>query len=153
MGLVLARETAATFHHATARLASARAATDGPDHVVAVVGLFIEAAVAARPLQRLVACEPVLFARVVMAPGHVEETATALVAELIETHAARGGFGLRVPAERLAQAIVRVGDSFMYAHLLRGGPSQVANAMTIIDLLVRSAITGGETRQCGETRP
>jgi AcrR family transcriptional regulator len=141
MGLVLAGQTAATFRRAAASRASADATGAGPERVLAVVGAFIEAAVAARPLQWLVGREPVLFAQVVMAPGHVERTATALVAELIEAQAAAGGFGLRVPADRLAQAIVRVGDSFMYAHLLSGGPSQVADALAIVELLLSSAMT------------
>jgi AcrR family transcriptional regulator len=135
MGLVLAGRTAATFARADAATPGA-----GPARVRAVIGAFIQAAVDAAPLRALVARDPVLFARVVMAPGHVEDTATNLVAALIETEMAADG--VRVPADRLARAVVRVGDSFMYAHLLSGGPSQVPEALAIIDLLLGSATTG-----------
>lgn len=142
MGLVLAAQTTATFARAVAATPGA-----GPSRIGAVIRAFIEAAVAAAPLQALVARDPVLFARVVMAPGHVEDTATALVAALLDAETATGTHGMLVPADRLAKAIVRVGDSFMYAHLLAGGPPQVPEAMAIIELLLGSAITG-----CGGPR-
>jgi AcrR family transcriptional regulator len=145
IGLVLAGQTAATFHR-VAGGAAVGSAPVGPDRVRTVVGAFMAAAIAARPLQQLVAREPVLFARIVMAPGHVERTATALLADFIDAEVDAGGFVLRIAAERLAQAVVRVGDSFMYAHLLNSGPPQVADAMAIIDLLVGSAMTRNATR-------
>jgi AcrR family transcriptional regulator len=132
MGLVLADRTRVTFAHAASTTPGA-----GVARVRAVVGAFIAEAVDAEPLRALVARDPVLFARVVMAPGHVEDTATALVAGLIEAETAAAS--ILVPAARLARAIVRIGDSFMYAHLLAGGPSQVPEAMAIIDLLLGSA--------------
>lgn len=136
MGLVLAGRTGATFARAAAATPGA-----GVGRVHAVVRAFIEAAVDAQPLRTLVARDPVLFARVVMAPGHVEDTATALVAALIETESATGAFRLLMPADRIARAIVRIGDSFMYAHLLAGGPPQVEDALAIIELLLTSTTT------------
>lgn len=143
IGLVLAGQTCATFARATAVTPGA-----GLARVRAVITAFIESAVAAEPLRALVARDPVLFARVVMAPGHVEETATALVAALLDGDAAAGAFRMLIPTDRLAQAIVRVGDSFMYAHLLADGPSQVSEAVAIIELLLDSATTdAGDVRQ------
>lgn len=137
LGLVLAGQTGVTFARALAATPGA-----GPARIRDVVAAFMELAVDARPLRTLVGRDPVLFARVVMAPGHVEDRATALVAGLLDAEAATGNLRLLIPADRLARAIVRVGDSFMYAHLLGNGPSQVPGAVAIIDLLLGSGGVG-----------
>lgn len=137
---VLAERTARTF-----AAAEATALLDDPDpspaRAVSVFATFLRRVVDAAPLQALIARDPALFARVAMAPGPVETTATTLVVDLLHREVVGSGANLRQPASVIAQAMVRLGDSFMYTHLLSGGPSQLDDAIALVALLLEAAVT------------
>jgi hypothetical protein len=76
--------------------------------------------------------------RVVMSPGVVEDRLTALLTEMLDEEVAAGHTTLTLPTEVLANAMVRIGDSFMYSHLL-GGEPETHNAVMVITLMLTSA--------------
>ncbi len=76
-----------------------------------------------------------------MGPGEVEDTATALVHELVlerlgDRLLERPGLDAWV----LARAVVRVADSMMYSHLLRGTEPEVGSAVAVTTLLLDAAV-------------
>jgi hypothetical protein len=91
--------------------------------------------VGAEPLRAFIARDPLLFIRIVLAPGRVEQRATTLFAELL----ADSGVDFSIPTAVLAQAIVRIGDSFMYTHLLGGREPETDNVIALVNLLLDSA--------------
>ncbi|MEV6609340.1 QsdR family transcriptional regulator [Kutzneria sp. NPDC051319] len=70
-----------------------------------------------------------------LAPGLVEQRATTLFAKLL----VESGVCFAVPTGVLAQAIVRIGDSFMYSHLLGGHEPETDNVISLVNLLLDSA--------------
>jgi hypothetical protein len=50
-----------------------------------------------------------------------------------------------VPTRTLAQAIVRICDSFMYSHYLGGNQPEIETALEVIELLLRSCAPDGAT--------
>lgn len=137
---VLAERTARTFAAAEAA-ALLDDPDESPDRAVSVFATFLRTVVDAVPLQALIARDPALFARVAMAPGPVESTATTLVVDLLHREVHGSGATLRQPAPVIARAMVRLGYSFMYTHLLSGGPSQLDEAIALISLLLEAAVT------------
>lgn len=140
LGAVLARQTELTWR--AVRPAVPAAGTAG---VVTHLVAFVEAVTGSQPLRRLIERDPVLFVRTVMGPGEVEDTATALVHELVlerlgDRLQERPGLDAKV----LARAIVRVADSMMYSHLLRGTEPEVGSAVAVTTLLLDAAVQPGE---------
>ncbi|GAA3540189.1 hypothetical protein GCM10022222_24780 [Amycolatopsis ultiminotia] len=129
LGLVLAASAERGY-----RALTAEPAEPGMANVLAVVERFMRTVVEAEPLRSLVARDPVLFVRVVMAPGPVEAGATRLFTELLETN----GLHFTAPTAAIAQAVIRIADSFMYSQLL-GGPPQLDEAIQVIRLLLSTA--------------
>lgn len=140
LGYVLAERTARTFAAAEAAVL-AEDRDPSPARAVAIFDRFLRAVVETAPLRALIARDPALFARVVMAPGPVEAAAASLATNLLLREVVAAGYALRQPAEVLAQAMVRLGDSFIYTHLLSGGPSRLDEAVALVTLLVEAAVT------------
>jgi AcrR family transcriptional regulator len=138
LGLVLAGSTEETFHRVLAETAD----EPGRSKILTVAERFMRAVVAAKPLRRLIERDPVLFVKVVMAPGHVEDKAIRLFAELLDEEITTGRLHFDVPTDAVAQAIVRIGDSFMYSHLLGQGEPQLDQAVTVIGLILKSGQSG-----------
>jgi AcrR family transcriptional regulator len=130
VAMVLAEQTERTFHHC---LEAVRA--EGLDRVRAVFKQFMYAVIGAEPLRAFIERDPLLFIRIVLAPGLVEQRATTLFAKLL----AESGVDFAVPTAVLAQAIVRIGDSFMYSHLLGGHEPATDNVIALVNLLLDSA--------------
>jgi AcrR family transcriptional regulator len=137
LGLVLADRTAHTFRETCAAVATTGAT--GRARVLAVFERFVHAVVEAEPLRALVARDPLLFIRVVMAPGAVESAATELVTALLDEEVGAGHLRLRLPSDTIAQAFVRIGDSFMYSHLLGRRDPEIHKAVALVTLLLESA--------------
>jgi AcrR family transcriptional regulator len=130
VGMVLAEQTEHTFRQC---LDSVDA--EGLPRVRAVFERFMYAVIGAEPLRALITRDPMLFIRVVLAPGRVEQRATALFGKLL----AESGVDFSVSTGVLAQAIVRIGDSFMYSHLLGGHEPETDNVIALVTLLLDSA--------------
>jgi len=130
VAMVLAEQTERTFHHCMAGVHA-----DGLDRVRAVFKHFMYAVIEAEPLRAFIERDPLLFIRTVLAPGLVEQRATALFTKLL----AESGVDFAVPTAVLAQAIVRIGDSFMYTHLLGGHEPATDNVIALVNLLLDSA--------------
>jgi hypothetical protein len=107
----------------------------GLDRVRAVFERFMYAVIGAEPVRAFIARDPLLFIRIVLAPGQVEQRATTLFAKLL----AESGVDFAVPTTVLAQAIVRIADSFMYTHLLSGHEPETDNVIALVNLLLDSA--------------
>lgn len=136
LGAVLARQTELTW-----RAVRPPEPAEGTAGVVAHLVAFVEAVTGSQALRGLIERDPVLFVRTVMGPGEVEDTATSLVHELVVE---RLGDRLRerpgLDAWVLARAVVRVADSMMYSHLLRGVEPEVGSAVAVTTLLLDAAV-------------
>lgn len=135
-GQVLAVQTARTFAAARAGVSGA-----GLPLVLAVLERFMQTVLAAEPLRALAERDPLLFINTVMAPGPVETCAAGLVAGLLDEQVAAGAVTLRLPSAVVAQALVRVADSSMYAHLLGGRPPEIDMTVVVITLMLESMIS------------
>lgn len=132
LGAVLAEMTERTYREAVRDVPG-----QGPERVLAVLERFMHAVLAAEPLKAFTSREPRLFVRLATMPGPIEQRAIELLTGLLEEETRRGA--LRVPLEHrtLAQAIVRIADSFMYAHYLGGTEPAVDTALEVVALLLR----------------
>ncbi|QUQ69261.1 QsdR family transcriptional regulator [Kutzneria sp. CA-103260] len=137
LAMVLAEQTERTFRHCLDSVT-----LDGLDRVRAVFEHFMYAVIGAAPIRALITRDPLLFIRTVLAPGQVEQRATNLFAKLL----AESGVDFAVPTAVLAQAIVRIGDSFMYTHLLGGHEPATDNVIALVNLLLDSARTNSAQR-------
>ncbi len=129
VAMVLAEQTERTFRHCADSVT-----LDGLDRVRAVFERFMYAVIGAEPIRALIARDPLLFIRIVLTPGLVEQRATTLFAKLL----AESGVDFAVPTTVLARAIVRIGDSFMYTHLLSGHEPETDNVIDLVNLLLDS---------------
>ncbi|MFI5606323.1 QsdR family transcriptional regulator [Amycolatopsis sp. NPDC051903] len=130
LGRVLADSTERTYR-------AVEAAVTGPPGLattLVVVERFMHTVVTLTPLRQLATHDPALFAKVIMAPGEVEARATQLFTELLD----RNGLRFDVPTTAVAQAVIRIGDSFMYSQLL-GGEPRLDDAVRVIGLLLATA--------------
>jgi AcrR family transcriptional regulator len=124
---VIAESSERTF-----RAAERNAQGEGVEYVVDVMRRFMTAVAAAKPLAVLTQREPLLFIRLAMSPGVIEERAASFIGELL------------VPAPALAGAIVRLSDAHLYAHLLGRGAPEIDIALDLIAVLL-----GGRPRSAG----
>lgn len=135
MALVLAGRTARAFDEVRARVAGS-----GLAMILEVLVRFMHAVVAAEPLRRLAARDPLLFVGVVMAPGPVEAQAAASIAALFDEQVDAGTMAFRLPTDLLAQAVVRIADSYMYSHLIGKQEQELHKAVAVITLMLESAL-------------
>ncbi|GAA1787484.1 TetR/AcrR family transcriptional regulator [Planosporangium flavigriseum] len=131
VGLVLAERAERTYREAAAGVRER-----GPARVLAVLDRFMHAVLATEPLKLFIARDPVLYIRVATAPGPIEQRSTEILADVLREEAEAGHLQLRVDADVMAQAIVRIADSFMYAHLLGHEQPRIDTALEVIALLV-----------------
>jgi AcrR family transcriptional regulator len=137
LGLVLAGLAEYTFRRIEAQLTDNGAI--GVAKVLAGFDEYITTITKAPPLQQLIKRDALLFMRVVMSPGVVEDRLTMLLTEMLDEEIAAGHMTSKVASEVLAKAMVRIGDSFMYTHLLAGGVPETGNAVTVVTLMLTSA--------------
>jgi AcrR family transcriptional regulator len=134
LGIVLAEATERTFRRAAA---DAAATSDGGiDRVLDVINRFMHAVIDAEPLQTLCQHEPLLFIRLALLPGPVEQTAAKLIAEMLHTEITAGRLETSLPATTLSQAIVRMCDAHLYAPLLGGTEPETDTALDLVAALL-----------------
>jgi len=107
LGVVLAEATERTFR----RAAAGATAEGGVDLVLDVINRFMHAVIDAEPLQALCKREPLVFIRLALLPGAVEQIAAKLIAEMLQTEATSGRLEASLSATTLSQAIVRMCDA------------------------------------------
>ncbi|MGB6243414.1 MULTISPECIES: QsdR family transcriptional regulator [Gordonia] len=129
---VLAEATERTYGRAIARARGAGAARvlDFTEHVLRAVDSSPE-------LRALTAREPLVFIRLALMPGTIEDVSTRLTAEVLRCEAESGALRLPLPAETLARAIVRICDVHLYAPLLGGDAAEIDTALSLVALLLR----------------
>jgi AcrR family transcriptional regulator len=139
LSAVLAEGTERTF-----RAAIKDADGEGVPLLLDCIRRFMHSVLETPALKALTQREPLLFLRLATMPGKIEGRAADLVSELLEQEAANGRVRLMLPAPVMAQAIIRICDSHLYAHLLGRGDPEVETALQLVSLLLRAADTGSE---------
>jgi AcrR family transcriptional regulator len=95
-----------------------------------------------RSLRRLLDCEPALTLRVLTDPrGRVQTGTVTLIAALLRRDIDEFDLVSPIEPESLAYALVRLGESFLYADVLVGHVPDVAAADRLQQALVASALT------------
>ena len=147
LSAVLAEGTERTF-----RAAIKDAEGEGVPLLLDCMRRFMHSVLDTPPLKALTQREPLLFLRLATTPGAIEGRAAELVGELLEQEAANGRVRLTLPAPVLAQAIIRICDIHLYAHLLGRSDPEVETALQLVSLLLNAAETGpGANGQQPET--
>lgn len=109
---------------------------EGVAFVVDAIGRFMHAVASAEPLAVLTQREPLLFIRLAMSPGVIEERAALFVGELLDQEVAAGRLELQLPVPVMAEAIVRLCDAHLYANLLGRGAPEISTALDLVTLLL-----------------
>jgi AcrR family transcriptional regulator len=145
LATVLAEATEREFHRAR-RYATGQ----GVALVIDVMERFMRSVIAAPPLRALTEREPLLFIRLATTPAAIEHRSAALLAGLIAEEAAAGRLTPALPPPVLAEAIVRLSDSHLYAHLLGGTGPEIEIALRLAALLLDAHPSGRPQGCAGE---
>jgi AcrR family transcriptional regulator len=109
-------------------------------HINAIVGR-------AYGLRRLLDDEPALAMRVLTDPrGRIQSGIVAFVEALLRRDMAEFGFAPLIAPDALAYALVRLGESFLYADVLAARAPDVATADRLQQALIEGIIYSGQTR-------
>jgi AcrR family transcriptional regulator len=141
LSAVLAEGTERTY-----RAAIKGAQGEGVPLVLDSMRRFMTSVLETPALKALTQREPLLFLRLATMPGAIEARAAALVSELLEQEAGGGRVRLMLPAPVMAQAIVRICDSHLYAHLLGRNEPEIETALQLVSLLLSAAAPSGGGR-------
>ena len=134
LGLVLADRTEYSFRRAQRDIRET-----GVPGIVALLNRFMTDVLDAEPLKIFVQREPLLFIRLATSMGPIETRSARLLGEVMATEQAAGRFTPWLPIPVLAEAIVRLGDAFMYAHLLGGPRRDLRTSLDVTSLLLDPA--------------
>lgn len=132
LGFVLAEMTEHTVEKALREVPGT-----GADRILAILDRFMHLVIETVPLKAFIEREPRLFIRLATAPGPIEERETALLDREIRREVERGALEVPLPTRTLAQAIVRIADSFTWTHYLGGARPEIETALQVIELLLR----------------
>jgi AcrR family transcriptional regulator len=134
LAAVLAEGTERTF-----RAAIKDAHGQGVSLVIDCMRRFMHSVLMTPALKALTQREPLLFIRLATMPGAIEGRAAELVSELLEQEAATGRLRLALPAPVMAEAIIRICDSHLYAHLLGRNEPEIETALQLVSLLLNAS--------------
>jgi AcrR family transcriptional regulator len=141
LATVLAEGTERTF-----RAAIKDAEGEGVPLLLDCMRRFMHSVLDTPALKALTQREPLLFLRLATMPGAIEGRAADLICELLEQEAASGRVDLMLPAPVMAQAIIRICDSHLYAHLLGRGDPEVETALQLVSLLLNASAAEPQPR-------
>jgi AcrR family transcriptional regulator len=123
-------------------LASAVAGTErlrGEKRVVTIVERFMRRVHESAPLQRLLEAEPETALRLLTSKhGPVQRRVIDGLERLLAHEETTGELRLGVEPGALAYAIVRIGESFLYADVIADNDPDVDQAVTLVARLLRS---------------
>jgi AcrR family transcriptional regulator len=131
--LVLAEGTELTF-----RAAIKGANGQGVPLIIDCLRRFMSSVLTTPALRALTTREPMMFLRLAVMPGAIEGRATAMVGELLAREETSGRIRLILPAMTMAQAIVRICDSHLYAHLLGHKGPETEIALQLVSMLLNA---------------
>jgi len=97
---------------------------------------FIKPSEMSWTIQTLCQHEPLVFIRLALLPGAVEQTAAKLIAEMLQTEVTAGRLEASLPVTTLSQAIVRMCDAHLYAPLLGGTEPEIDTALDLVAALL-----------------
>jgi AcrR family transcriptional regulator len=133
LGEVLSGLTQETF-----RVAERGVRQQGRARVLAVYGNFMRLIATSEPMHTALHRDPHQFFRVVTVSGPVNRAATTLCAELLQREVERGALRLSAEVGELASAMIRIGETGLYADMLAGVEPDVDRLTELIALLLLS---------------
>jgi AcrR family transcriptional regulator len=111
----------------------------GQKRVVTVVERFMRMVHESAPLRRLLEAEPETALRILTSKhGPVQQRVIEAVERLIAHEEERGELRSGVDPGALAYAIVRIGESFLYADVIADNDPDVEQAVTLVARLLRA---------------
>ena len=133
-GRVVARLIEATW----ARLMGETRHLKGWDRVLEAERRGFEYITTHGPYREFIGSDGERALRIVAGPGALpQQVNVRLTQELLEEEARAGNLRLPVDAHTLAYALVRIGESFLYADLIAGEAPDMDKAMEVVRLLCR----------------
>jgi AcrR family transcriptional regulator len=115
----------------------AEATGEGKERVADVLCRYMERVAASEPLRRLLDTEPETALRILMtSDGPVQGRTVGVVEEMLETESSNGAQLPDVDPRQLAFAIVRMGESFLYADRVAAAEPDVETATAVVRLLL-----------------
>ncbi|MBX5469478.1 MAG: TetR/AcrR family transcriptional regulator [Thermoleophilaceae bacterium] len=112
----------------------------GTERVVAIVRAFMERIRSQPAFQRLLDAEPEIALRVLTSKhGPVQRGVVAAIERLLDQERRDGGLELTIDAGVLAYAIVRIGESFLYADVIADHEADVEAAVEVIARLLEGS--------------
>ncbi len=133
LSTVLAEGTERTF-----RAAIKDADGEGIPLLLDCMRRFMHGVLDTPALKSLTQREPLLFLRLATMPGAIEGRAAELIGELLQQEVANGRVQLSLPVPVMAEAIIRICDSHLYAHLLGRTDPEVETALQLVSLLLNA---------------
>ena len=122
-------------------LARAYESTDhltGGERIVAVVDRFMRDVHSQPALARLLEAEPETALRILTSKhGRVQRRIIEALENLMSLEESRGNLRLGIDTDALAYAIVRIGESFLYADVIADNNPDVDQAVAVIGRLLR----------------
>lgn len=131
LGEVLSGLTYETF-----RVAERGVRQSGRARVLAVYENFMRLVATSEPLRTALRRDPHQFFRVVTKSGPVNRAATTLCEELLRREVERGTLRLAADVHELASAIVRIGETGLYADMLADVEPDIDRLLEIMALLL-----------------
>jgi AcrR family transcriptional regulator len=115
----------------------AEATGNGAERTADVLRRYMERVASSQPLRRLLENEPETALRILMTvDGPVQERTVGLIEDLLVAESAAGAELPDVDPRQLAFAIVRMGESFLYADVVAAAEPDVETAYAVIRLLL-----------------
>jgi AcrR family transcriptional regulator len=133
VGEVIADIAEATFH-----LALSQAKGKGAARIIDAMARGMRYIVSSEPYRSFVERDPQTALRIVASKeGPSQGRMIALHQQLLEEEVARGELDLSVDAHTMAYALVRTGETFIYADVIVGEQPDIDKAVEILRLLLR----------------
>jgi len=110
----------------------------GEERIVTVVERFMRNVHSQPALARLLEAEPEAALRILTSKhGPIQRGIIDVIERLMEVEEARGNLRLGIDRATLAYAIVRIGESFLYADVIADNDPDVDQAVAVIGRLLR----------------
>jgi AcrR family transcriptional regulator len=122
--------------HETFRAAEKGVRQRGRARVLMVFGNVMRRIAGNKGVQAALLRDPPQFLRVVTNDGPVNRAATMLCAELLQREVERGTLVLVASVDELASAMIRIGETGLYADMLAGVEPDIDGLLEIVALLL-----------------
>jgi Tetracyclin repressor-like, C-terminal domain len=110
----------------------------GADRIIDATARGLRYIAASEPYQAFIRRDPERALRIVASKeAPVQARTIALNQQLLEEEIASGALSLPVDAHTMAYALVRIGESFLYADMIAGEKPDLDKAIAIVELMLR----------------